>query len=167
MSVQPQYVTHTLASLAPLLSRLIHKILISMLTVGHQSHTFPPSSFRCALCCCTAHTSGNVLRTALQVADLRKKIEEEQRMLMQWSEERLALAQSLLGLLELHVTQANKDIAAFDGELQVSHASLHSCSFPQHDAASAITQGLTLHTWLSDYRFGMSGFLSIPCPVVV
>ena len=60
----------------------------------------------------------------LQVADLRKKIEEEQRMLMQWSEERLALAQSLLGLLELHVTQANKDIAAFDGELQVSHGFL-------------------------------------------
>ena len=64
---------------------------------------------------------------ASQVADLRKKIEEEQRMLMQWSEERLALAQSLLGLLELHVTQANKDIAAFDGELQVSHAFF--CSF--------------------------------------
>lgn len=55
----------------------------------------------------------------LQVADLRKKIEDEQRMLMQWSEERLALAQSLLGLLELHVTQANKDIIAFDSELQV------------------------------------------------
>lgn len=57
--------------------------------------------------------------SAQQVADLRKKIEDEQRMLMQWSEERLALAQSLLGLLELHVTQANKDIAAFDSELQV------------------------------------------------
>ncbi len=54
-----------------------------------------------------------------QVADLRKKIEDEQRMLMQWSEERLALAQSLLGLLELHLTQANKDITAFDSELQV------------------------------------------------
>ena len=40
-------------------------------------------------------------------------------MLMQWSEERLALAQSLLGLLELHLTQANKDITAFDSELQV------------------------------------------------
>ena len=40
-------------------------------------------------------------------------------MLMQWSEERLALAQSLLGLLELHLGQANKDIAAFDAELQV------------------------------------------------
>ena len=40
-------------------------------------------------------------------------------MLMQWAEERLALAQSLLGLLELHVAQANKDIAAFDTELQV------------------------------------------------
>ena len=55
----------------------------------------------------------------MQVADLRKKIEDEQRMLMQWSEERLALAQSLLGLLELHLSQANKDIAAFDSELQV------------------------------------------------
>ncbi len=42
-------------------------------------------------------------------------------MLMQWSEERLALAQSLLGLLELHLTQANKDITAFDSELQVCH----------------------------------------------
>lgn len=61
---------------------------------------------------------------SLQVIDLRKKIEDEQRMLMQWSEERLALAQSLLGLLELHVSQANKDIIAFDGELQVGlHAS--------------------------------------------
>ncbi len=57
-----------------------------------------------------------------QAADLRKKMEEEQRMLMQWAEERLALAQSLLGLLELHVTQANKDIAAFDSELQVRTA---------------------------------------------
>ena len=59
------------------------------------------------------------LGVALQVSDLRKKIEDDQRMLMQWSEERLALAQSLLGLLELHVTQATKDIVAFDGELQV------------------------------------------------
>lgn len=67
------------------------------------------------------HLRLQCLGPALQVADLRKKIEEEQRMLMQWSEERLALAQSLLGLLELHVTQANKDIAAFDGELQVLH----------------------------------------------
>lgn len=115
------------------------------------------------ICVAVLHTSGNVLRTAWQVADLRKKIEEEQRMLMQWSEERLALAQSLLGLLELHVTQANKDIAAFDGELQVSHSFLRSCSFPQHDAASAITQGLTSHTWLSDGRIGMSGFFSMPC----
>ena len=54
-----------------------------------------------------------------QVADLRKKIEDEQRMLMQWSEERLALAQSLSGLLELHAKQATNDIAAFDSELQV------------------------------------------------
>lgn len=57
------------------------------------------------------------------VAELRKKIEEEQRMLMQFAEERLALAQSLLGLLELHVTQANKDISAFEIELQVQSAS--------------------------------------------
>ena len=53
------------------------------------------------------------------VAELRKKIDEEQRMLMQFAEERLALAQSLLGLLELHVTQANKDISSFEIELQV------------------------------------------------
>ncbi|DBA99964.1 TPA: hypothetical protein ACH3X1_013838 [Trebouxia sp. C0004] len=59
-----------------------------------------------------------------EVADLRKKIEDEQRMLMQWSEERLALAQSLLGLLELHFTQANKDITAFDSELQVQNANM-------------------------------------------
>ena len=47
-------------------------------------------------------------------------------MLMQWAEERLALAQSLLGLLELHTAQATKDIAAFDSELQAGHPSLHS-----------------------------------------
>ncbi len=70
-----------------------------------------------------------------QVADLRKKIEDEQRMLMQWSEERLALAQSLLGLLELHLTQANKDITAFDSELQVCHVPHPFCitSFNLHD----------------------------------
>ncbi|KAL3143025.1 hypothetical protein ABBQ38_003304 [Trebouxia sp. C0009 RCD-2024] len=62
--------------------------------------------------------------TQNEVADLRKKIEDEQRMLMQWSEERLALAQSLLGLLELHVTQANKDIIAFDSELQAQSANM-------------------------------------------
>ena len=56
--------------------------------------------------------------------ELRKKIEEEQRLLMQFAEERLALAQSLLSLLELHVTQANRDISAFESELQVS-AALH------------------------------------------
>lgn len=56
------------------------------------------------------------------VTELRKKIDEEQRMLMQFAEERLALAQSLLGLLELHVTQANKDISAFEVELQVCTA---------------------------------------------
>ena len=50
-------------------------------------------------------------------------------MLMQWAEERLALAQSLLGLLELHVTQANKDITAFDSELQVSHNLLVSACY--------------------------------------
>ena len=57
-------------------------------------------------------------------------------MLMQWSEERLALAQSLLGLLELHVTQANKDIAAFDGELQVLiiPSCLFASSFCYHQA---------------------------------
>lgn len=59
-----------------------------------------------------------------EVADLRKKIEEEQRMLMQWAEERLALAQSLLGLLELHTAQATKDIAAFDSELQAQNANM-------------------------------------------
>ena len=68
----------------------------------------------------------------LQVADLRKKIEEEQRMLMQWAEERLALAQSLLGLLELHTAQATKDIAACDSELQASHRSRHSLSAHRH-----------------------------------
>jgi len=69
------------------------------------------------------------------VADLRKKIEDEQRMLMQWSEERLALAQSLLGLLELHLTQANKDITAFDSELQVCHVPHPLCttSLNPHD----------------------------------
>ena len=66
------------------------------------------------------------------VADLRKKIEEEQRMLMQFAEERLALAQSLLGLLELHVTQANKDIGAFEIELQVCHTQMHML---QHDSS--------------------------------
>ena len=49
-------------------------------------------------------------------------------MLMQWSEERLALAQSLLGLLELHLTQANKDITAFDSELQVCRVPQPFCS---------------------------------------
>lgn len=88
-------------------------------------------------------------------------------MLMQWSEERLALAQSLLGLLELHVTQANKDIAAFDGELQVFHSSLHSCSFLQHYPASAVTQGLKVQTWLSNDGFGTCGFLNMPCPMLL
>ena len=45
-------------------------------------------------------------------------------MLMQWAEERLALAQSLLGLLELHAAQATRDIAAFDSELQAQHANM-------------------------------------------
>lgn len=89
-------------------------------------YTVPPAfphSMHCSVLSVPVHLKWQHVWTACQVADLRKKIEEEQRMLMQWSEERLALAQSLLGLLELHVTQANKDIAAFEGELQV-------CSFP-------------------------------------
>lgn len=95
-----------------------------------------------SLACCLVlfsllYQTLEVAGAALQVADLRKKIEEEQRMLMQWSEERLALAQSLLGLLELHVTQANKDIAAFDGELQVCQCPIVPL-FPRAQAASAI-----------------------------
>ena len=97
--------------------------------------------------CCLVSLSGLPLIcfqcscvVVLQVTDLRKKIEDEQRMLMQWSEERLALAQSLLGLLELHLSQANKDIAAFDSELQV-------CVFPlfcvQSDAHKVNLRPLT------------------------
>lgn len=101
-----------------------HKHALSMhIPEGHQ-HIFFSPSIRSGAFPIAKHLRLQSLGAMLQVADLRKKIEEEQRMLMQWSEERLALAQSLLGLLELHVTQANKDIAAFDGELQVSHGFL-------------------------------------------
>ena len=94
------------------------------------------------------------------MADLRKKIEDEQRMLMQWSEERLALAQSLLGLLELHLTQANKDITAFDSELQVCHVPHSFCiaSLTLHDlqvqkCLQQSLQWLCIHNCCSNFAW--------------
>ena len=92
---------------------------------------------------------------ALQVADLRKKIEDEQRMLMQWSEERLALAQSLLGLLELHLSQANKDIAAFDSELQV-------CVLPLFSVQSEIYE-VNLNTLICQICLPLPFSVAQPC----
>ena len=75
-------------------------------------------------------------------------------MLMQWSEERLALAQSLLGLLELHLTQANKDITAFDSELQVCHVPHPFCitSLNLHDLQVYVCFQQTLQ-WLCCSKF--------------
>eukprot|EP00891_Asterochloris_glomerata_P002718 jgi/Astpho2/2718/Aster-x0123 len=57
-----------------------------------------------------------------QVAKLRRAIEEDQRLLMHWAEEKVALANSLVSLLQLHSAQSARDLAGLEAELQAEAA---------------------------------------------
>ena len=59
------------------------------------------------------------LLSPLQVAELRQRIDADQRLLIQFSEEKVQLAVQGYDLLEAHYNQLNKDIADFSQELQV------------------------------------------------
>ena len=53
------------------------------------------------------------------MAELRQRIDADQRLLIQFSEEKVQLAVQGYDLLEAHYNQLNKDIADFSQELQV------------------------------------------------
>ena len=54
-----------------------------------------------------------------QVIDLRKGIEEDQRLLVQWAEEKMSLACIMSDLLDMHVIQLDKDLQGLESELEV------------------------------------------------
>ena len=54
-----------------------------------------------------------------QVVNLRKSIEEDQRLLVQWAEERMSLACIMSDLLDMHVIQLDKDLQGLESELEV------------------------------------------------
>ena len=56
----------------------------------------------------------------MQVAGLRKQIEDDQRMLVQWAEEKMSLACIMADLLDMHVLQLDKDLQGLESELDVS-----------------------------------------------
>ena len=61
-----------------------------------------------------------------QVVDLRKSIEEDQRLLVQWAEEKMSLACIMSDLLDMHVIQLDKDLQGLESELEVRTNSMNS-----------------------------------------
>ncbi|KAK9806927.1 hypothetical protein WJX72_007742 [[Myrmecia] bisecta] len=59
---------------------------------------------------------------ANEVADLRKQIENDQRMLIQWAEEKMQLALTAYDLVDIHLTQLDKDLEGLTDELQAADA---------------------------------------------
>ncbi len=53
------------------------------------------------------------------MAELRAAIEADQQMLIQFSEEKMALACQCYDLVDMHLMQMERDIDVFEGELQV------------------------------------------------
>lgn len=60
------------------------------------------------------------LFSMFQVLNLRKTIEEDQRLLVQWAEEKMSLACIMSDLLDMHVLQLDKDLQGLESELEVS-----------------------------------------------
>lgn len=54
-----------------------------------------------------------------QVAELRSIIEADQQMLIQFAEEKMALACQCYDLVDMHLMQIERDIDVFEGEIQV------------------------------------------------
>lgn len=61
---------------------------------------------------------------ALQVAQLRTIIETDQQMLIQFAEEKMALACQCFDLVDMHLMQIDRDIDTFDAEIQVTRTLL-------------------------------------------
>ena len=55
----------------------------------------------------------------LQIAQLRSIIETDQQMLIQFAEEKMALACQCFDLVDMHLMQIDRDIDTFDAEIQV------------------------------------------------
>ena len=55
----------------------------------------------------------------LQIAQLRTMIETDQQMLIQFAEEKMALACQCFDLVDMHLMQIDRDIDTFDAEIQV------------------------------------------------
>lgn len=56
-----------------------------------------------------------------QVKDMRMSIMADQQRLVQWAEEKVALATTCADLLEWHSQKLTREIKAFDSELKVIH----------------------------------------------
>ncbi len=54
-----------------------------------------------------------------QIVDLRARIEADQRLLIQFAEEKVQLAVAGHDLLDMHLSQVTADIDVFDAEMQV------------------------------------------------
>ena len=54
-----------------------------------------------------------------QVAELRQNIGADQRQLIQWGDEKMALACIAVDLVDLHMQLLDKDLAALQAELEV------------------------------------------------
>ena len=65
------------------------------------------------------------------MAKLRRAIEEDQRLLMHWAEEKVALANSLVSLLQLHSAQSARDLVGLEAELQVGVFTANAFHFSQ------------------------------------
>lgn len=60
--------------------------------------------------------------SASEVAELRSMIEADQQMLIQFAEEKMALACQCYDLVDMHLMQIERDIDVFEGEIQAQDA---------------------------------------------
>ena len=67
--------------------------------------------------------------------ELRSSIEEDQRLLVQWAEEKMSLACIMSDLLDMHVIQLDKDLQGLESELEVG--------IPRHSRLSLMLFKLT------------------------
>lgn len=66
-------------------------------------------------------TPCNAIATCnMQIAQLRTIIETDQQMLIQFAEEKMALACQCFDLVDMHLMQIDRDIDTFDAEIQVA-----------------------------------------------
>lgn len=77
---------------------------------------------------------------AQEVAELRQQIEDDQRMLVQWAEEKMSLACIMADLLDMHVLQLDKDLQGLEAELDGISADLDDGYDPGASAEEARRQ---------------------------